>query len=183
MNTLTIRDADIHDAERILEIYTYYVTETAVSFETIPPTPAQFRARMQKTQERYPYLVIERDGILCGYAYAGPFVGRAAYDWSCEMTIYLDPSVKRQGLGRLLYTALEKRLRAMGILNLYACIGYPETEDQYLNRNSAEFHARLGYTRVGEFHHCGYKFDRWYNMIWMEKIIGPHGCPPKPVAK
>ena len=62
----------------------------------------------------------------------------------------------------------------MGILNLYACIGYPDVEDEYLNKNSAEFHAHLGYSKVGEFHKCGYKFDCWYNMIWMEKIIGAH---------
>lgn len=62
----------------------------------------------------------------------------------------------------------------MGILNLYACIAYPETEDEYLNKNSAEFHAHLDFLKVGEFHKCGYKFGRWYNMIWMKKLIGKH---------
>ena len=60
----------------------------------------------------------------------------------------------------------------MGILNLYACIGYPEYEDEYLTTNSADFHTHLGFVKVGEFHKCGYKFGRWYNMIWMEKMIG-----------
>lgn len=69
----------------------------------------------------------------------------------------------------------------MGILNLYACIGYPETEDEYLNKNSARFHARLGFTKVGEFRQCGYKFGRWYHMIWMEKIIGRHRAEQVPV--
>ena len=77
-------------------------------------------------------------------------------------------------MGRMLYEALETVLKEMGILNLYACIGYPETEDEYLTRNSADFHAHLGFEKVGEFHKCGYKFDRWYSMIWMEKIIGEH---------
>ena len=111
-----------------------------------------------------------------GYAYAGPFVGRAAYDWSCELTIYLDHQALKGGLGRRLYEVMEERLKAMDILNMYACIGWPpEEEDEYLNRNSAQFHEHMGFTRVGEFHRCGHKFGRWYDMIWMEKIIGEHG--------
>ena len=82
-------------------------------------------------------------------------------------------AVKR-GLGKKLYFALEEALKEMGILNLYACIGYPIEEDQYLTKNSAEFHEHLGYTTVGRFHKCGYKFNCWYDMIWMEKIIGSH---------
>ena len=104
-------------------------------------------------------------------------MGRAAYDWACELTIYLDPEVRRKGLGRKLYGELEKRLARMGILNLYACIGYPETEDEYLTRNSAEFHAHLGFALCGRFNRCGYKFDRWYDMVWMEKQIGEHRSP------
>ena len=70
--------------------------------------------------------------------------------------------------------ALADRLQAMGILNLYACIGYPQVEDEYLTKNSAQFHEHLGFTLAGTFHNCGYKFGRWYDMIWMEKIIGEH---------
>ena len=70
----------------------------------------------------------------------------------------------------------------MGVLNMYACIGYPvEEEDEYLNRNSAQFHAHMGFAMAGEFRRCGYKFGRWYNMIWMEKIIGEHGEGQPPV--
>ena len=101
---------------------------------------------------RYPYIVIEQDGVIQGYAYAGAFVGRAAYDWSCEVTVYLDKDARKHGMGRRLYEALEEKLCKMGILNLYACIAYPETEDEYLTANSADFHAHLGYTKVGEFH-------------------------------
>ena len=173
MNT-TIRTATPEDAARILEIYAYYVEHTAISFEYTVPTLSEFQNRIKRTLERYPYLVIETDDGIQGYAYAGSFIGRAAYQYSCEMTIYLDPHSHKQGLGRKLYEALENRLKEMGFLNLYACIGYPETEDEYLNRNSADFHAHLGYTKAGTFHKCGYKFDRWYDMIWMEKLIGMH---------
>lgn len=172
---MNIRNAALEDAERLLEIYAYYVENTAISFEYDVPSIEEFRQRIANVQKRYPYLVIVQNGVIQGYAYAGPFVGRAAYNWSCEVTIYLDHNARKAGLGRRLYEALEERLKSMGILNLYACIGYPEQEDQYLTCNSADFHAHMGYRKVGEFHQCGYKFGRWYNMIWMEKIIGEHG--------
>ncbi len=171
---INIRDAELNDAGRLLEIYDYYVRNTAISFEYDTPTVDEFTARMENIMKKYPYLVIEKDGRIEGYAYAGVFKGRAAYDRSCEMTIYIDRDARRSGLGRMLYEALEEKLGAMGILNLYACIGYPDTEDEYLTKNSAKFHEHLGYSLVGEFHKCGYKFGRWYNMIWMEKLIGDH---------
>lgn len=179
---ITIRTAALPDAERLLEIYRPYVEETAITFEYDVPTIDEFRGRMTRVLEKYPYLVAERDGTIVGYAYAGPFVGRAAYDWSVETTIYLDRAVRRQGIGKALYTALETVLGAMGILNLNACIGYPETEDAYLTRNSVEFHAHLGYQWVGQFHNCGYKFGRWYHMVWMEKMLGEHPLQPDPVV-
>lgn len=172
---ITVRNAMIEDAERTLEIYSYYVQNTAISFEYETPALDEWKARMARTMSRYPYLVIEEDGVIQGYSYAGAFVGRAAYNWSCEMTIYLDHNVQKHGMGRMLYEAMEQALKKMGILNLYACIGYPDEADEYLTTNSADFHAHLGYTKVGTFHKCGYKFGRWYHMIWMEKIIGEHG--------
>lgn len=181
MSTITIRDAAQEDGARLLEIYAYYVKNTAISFEYDVPTLPEFEARIKNTLQRYPYLVAERNGVIEGYAYAGAFVGRTAYQWSAELSIYLDHGARGHGLGRKLYEALEQRLRPMGILNLYACIGYPETEDEYLTKNSAEFHAHLGFAEVGHFHRCGCKFGRWYDMIWMEKTIGTHLPGPTPV--
>ena len=181
MDTITVRNARLEDAERLLEIYAYYVESTAITFEYDVPSLSEFQNRMRNTMRRYPYLVIEDGGKIQGYAYAGAFVGRAAYDWSCEMTVYLDHGAQKRGLGRRLYGALEDALREMGILNLYACISYPEIEDEYLNRNSADFHAHLGYSLVGRFRKCGYKFGRWYDMIWMGKNIGDHPAEPEPV--
>lgn len=182
MSEVKIRDAAPGDAARLRQIYAYYVERTAITFEYETPTLAEFEARIRATLARYPYLVAEEDGTALGYAYAGPFVGRAAYDWSCELSIYLDPAARGRGLGRGLYEALEARLRAMGILNLYACIAFPGAgRDEYLDANSAEFHAHLGFARVGTFARCGCKFGRWYDMVWMEKIIGEHRAPPAPV--
>ena len=177
----SIRNAVPGDAPRLAEIYRYYVEHTAITFEYVPPSAEEFSARMADTMRRYPYLVAEEDGRVMGYAYAGPFVGRAAYAWSCEMSIYLDHTSRNRALGRALYEAMEARRAAMGILTLYACIGATEHEDEYLTNNSAGFHAHMGYTLAGTFRKCGYKFGRWYDMIWMEKIIGEHLGEQPPV--
>ena len=182
MEKTIVRDATPGDASRILEIYSYYVTDTAITFEYVIPSTEEFRQRMRQTMQKYPYLVIEEDGDIQGYAYAGVFKDRAAYDWACEMTVYIDRNAQRRGLGRMIYEALEAKLKAMGILTLYACIAYPEKEDEYLTRNSVMFHKRLGYTLAGTFRRCGYKFDRWYDMVWMEKIIGGHTQGQRPVT-
>ncbi len=167
-----IRSATKNDAKRLLEIYAYYVENTAISFEYETPDLSEFRSRIEDTLKKYPYLVLEEDGVIKGYAYAGVFKDRAAYDHCCEVTIYLDHDSKGNGYGRALYGALEEALKKIGVINLYACIGDPIVEDEYLTKNSEHFHQHMGYTKVGEFHKCGYKFGRWYNMIWMEKIIG-----------
>ena len=174
MENIVIRSATVKDAEALLNIYAYYVKNTAITFEYDVPTLEEFKQRITNTLKKYPYLVVVKEGTILGYTYAGVFKNRAAYDWSAEVTIYLKYDAVKCGLGRMLYEALETEMKKRGFLNLYACIGYPIEEDEYLTRNSAEFHAHLGYQTVGEFHKCGYKFGRWYNMIWMEKLIGEH---------
>ncbi|MBQ2101511.1 MAG: GNAT family N-acetyltransferase [Lachnospiraceae bacterium] len=169
-----VRPASLKDAERLLEIYAYYVEHTAITFEYVTPSLEEFQGRMRTLMEKYPYLVAEQDGKILGYAYAGPFHPRAAYHWCSELTIYLDKDLRKAGLGRLLYESLEEILKRMGILNLYACIGYPEKEDEYLTANSARFHEHMGFRQNGIFTNCGYKFGRWYHMVFMEKMIGEH---------
>lgn len=181
-NVLRIRAARLSDAPALRAIYAPYVEKTAITFEYTVPDVEEFAARMRTTLRRYPYLVAERGGELVGYAYAGPFGTRAAYDWSVEMSIYLREDQRHQGTGRRLYAALEAVLRAQNVQNLYACIAYPDgADDAHLTKNSAQFHAHLGYRLVGEFSRCGYKFGTWYSMVWMEKSIGAHGESPAPV--
>ena len=168
---MIIRDATINDTERLLNIYAYYVKNTAISFEYKVPSVEEFQSRIVNTLKKYPYLVIEEDGEIKGYAYAGAFHPRAAYSHCCELSIYLDYQEKHHGYGRALYEELEKRLREMGILNLYACIGYPIEEDEYLTHDSYNFHTRVGYTKVAHLKGVGKKYDRWYDLIWMQKII------------
>ena len=172
MSKTVIRSATTADAPRLLEIYSWYVENTAVSFEYTTPSLEEFEGRIAKTLERFPYLVLEDEGVIRGYAYAGLFRTRAAYARCCELSIYLDRNARRRGYGRRLYEEIENRLGEAGFLNLYACITDPIEEDEYLTRDSEVFHRRLGFEKVGTFHQCGWKFGRWYNMIWMEKLIG-----------
>ena len=181
MRDLTIRPAAPGDAAALLAVYAPYVEETAITFEYQVPTVEDFAGRISRTLERYPYLIAESDGGLAGYAYAGPFKERAAYDWAVETTVYVRRDLRRHGVGRALYGALERCLAAQGILNLEACVACPEREDEYLTWDSVDFHMHLGYRLVGEFYGCGCKFGRWYNMAWLEKHIGEHLPDPAPV--
>lgn len=179
-----IRPAFPKDAPALLAIYAPYVEQTAITFEYTVPTIREFTARIAHTLEQYPYLVAESDGTILGYAYAGSFHDRPAYDWSVETSIYVAMDHKASGIGRKLYDALEAALKAQGILNLYACIACPDGDhDEYLSRDSISFHNKMGYRFVGEFRQCGYKFGRWYHMVWMEKFIGEHSEPQPPVKR
>ena len=162
-NKIIIRTASAADAPALLKIYRPYVENTAITFEYDVPSTEEFASRIQHTLR-------------------GPFHERPAYDWAVETSIYVDQSLKHRGIGRRLHDALETALREQGILNMNACIAYPPKEDEHLDKNSVEFHTHMGYRLVGEFHKCGYKFNHWYNMVWMEKLIGEHLTvqePPK----
>lgn len=178
---ILLRTARPSDAERLVEIYAPYVTDTAITFEYEVPSVEEFRGRIEKTLEKYPYIVAEQNGRILGYTYASAFARRAAYNWSVEPSIYLDMEIRRQGIGGRLYKAMEEILKEMHILNMNACISWPKAEDEYLTKNSVQFHEHMGFRLVGEFHDSGYKFGRWYNVVWMEKMIGDHPENPKPV--
>lgn len=173
-DNIVIESAKEEDAASLAAIYAPYVLNTAITFEYEPPSVEEFRSRIRNTMKKYPYLVAKNGGEILGYAYAGTFKDRAAYSHCVETSVYLKKEAQGGGIGKKLYLALEEELKKMGILNLYACIAYPEKDDEYLTKNSACFHEHIGYRPVGEFLKCGYKFGRWYNMVWMEKFIGEH---------
>ena len=177
---MTIRSATPADVPALLAIYAPYVEKTAVSFEYDVPSEAEFARRMAGILARYPYLALAEGDEILGYAYTGPFKGRAAYDWAVETTIYLRWDARGRGYGRALYEALEAALRERNILNCYACISWTEQPDEYLTHDSPRFHERMGYRLCGTFRRCGYKFGRWYDMIWMEKMLGDHAVLPAP---
>ena len=180
--TFRFRLAAPDDAPALLAIYAPYVEQTAISFEYDVPSLEEFRRRIADFSRTYPYLIAEdTSGRALGYAYTHTFIPRAAYDRCAETTIYLSLESRHQGLGKRLYRALEDISRAQGIYNLYACIGEPQGEDdEYLTDNSIRFHEHLGFRRIGVFRRCGYKFGRWYDMSWAEKLLGEPPEAPEP---
>ena len=169
---MEIRTATPQDAAEIRRIYAPYVTDTAVTFEYDVPDADTFAERIHHTLERYPYIVAVQEGKIIGYAYAGAFRPRAAYQHAVEVSIYVDRAEGRKGTGRELYRELERRLLRQNVFVLYACITMTDRiRDPYLTDGSIRFHEKQGYALAGSFRHCGYKFGRWYSMIWMEKNI------------
>ncbi len=167
---LKIRTAKESDAKQLLDIYAYYVTHSALTFEYEVPSLEEFQNRITRTLEHYPYLVAEYAGEIIGYSYAGCFHPRAAYAWNAEMTIYLKESIRRQGAGRKLYTLMENILKEQGFVKLVAIITLPV--DEYSDFNSMQFHEKMGYSLAGRMDDCGFKFNRWYTTIYMDKKIG-----------
>lgn len=170
MEKIMIRTARIEDAKDLLDIYGYYVKNTAVTFEYEVPSEEEFQSRISRTLEKYPYLVAESKEGIVGYAYAGRYHKRAAFAWSAEMAIYLKKDIRQSGIGRALYTKLEDILKEQGVVKTIAHITMPV--DEYSDFNSRQFHEKMGYKLTGKFENIGYKFGRWYSTIWMDKIIG-----------
>ena len=181
MQDFIIRRATADDAAALGRIYAYYVENTAVTFEYTPPSREEFADRIRCVSRKYPYLCVERGGELLGFAFAHAFRDRPAYDYAAEVSIYLRHDCRRCGMGSAVYLALEEALGRMGVRGLYACIAVAEEEDVFLTDASPRFHEALGYHTCGTFRRCGYKFGRWYTMIWMEKIIGTFSADPAPL--
>ena len=182
MNTnLSIRMATAKDAEKILEIYSPYVMNTAITFEYEIPSVAEISKRISDTLRRYPYLIALEEECIAGFAYASAFRERAAYDWAAETTIYLRQDRRGKGIGKKLYLALGDILKRQNVINLNACIAYTPNEDAHLDNTSMAFHKHLGYSKAAHFSKCGYKFGKWYDVIWMEKMLGEHPDTPSPV--
>ena len=170
-NKLTIREVRVEDAERLVEIYAHYVKNTAVSFEYDVPTVEEFANRIQKISAKYPYLVcLDQDKVI-GYAYAGAYSVREAYSWTATTSIYIDKEYRRKGAGKMLYAVLEERLRERGIVNLLAGVAYAEEEDEYLSHDSLHFHKKMGYIQVARMMTIGKKYDRWYDLLWLQKKL------------
>lgn len=168
----SIRLAVPDDAPALVAIYAPYVCETAITCEYEVPSVEEFRARMERTLTRYPYLVAEVEGRPVGYAYVGALNSRRAYDWSVETSIYLAQGERGRGTGRKLHDALKACVAAMGMTNMCALIAVPHgADDRYLTHNSQDFHAHMGYRLVGTFDRCAQKFGRWYDMCWMELTL------------
>ncbi|MCI7704653.1 MAG: N-acetyltransferase family protein [Clostridiales bacterium] len=161
-----IRFADpARDAAGILAVYAPYIRETAVTFETEVPAPDAFTARVAGICADFPYLVLEVDGELAGYAYAHRQAERAAYAWNAELSIYLAGKWRGRGLGAPLYRLLERLLTMQGYVNLYGVITAS-------NRGSIAMHEKLGYRQIGLHEKTGWKFGQWHDVAWLYKRVG-----------
>ncbi len=164
-----IRDARPEDAPAIAAIYAWYVRETAISFELVPPSADEMRQRMEHITRRYPWILHEEDGRILGYAYAGEYKSREAYRYTVELAVYLDRDARGRGLGSLLTTALLDRLRPMNYYTALACITCG-------NERSIGMVEKLGFERVGITRNVGRKFGEWLSIV-------DYTLPLKPYAK
>ena len=169
---MEIRLAKPSDARSLLDIYAPYVENTAITFEYEVPTIEDFAIRIEKTLEKYPYLVAEEDGVVLGYAYASTYYARAAYDWAVELSVYVSQDARGKGVGSKLYDALEDLLDQMGYVHFLACISLP-------NEASLALHRKRGYQQVAHFPKIGYKFNRWHDIVWLQKSLDKEARPIK----
>lgn len=170
----TMRLASGADAPRILEIYAPIVRETTISFEYEVPDADEMRQRIRgKLEHGYPWLVMENDQMLLGYAYAGRWRDRAAYDWTVETTVYVNAAARRGGVGRALYGTLFNLLRAQGFVQAVAGVTLP-------NEGSVGLHEAVGFISTGVTHHAGYKFGQWWDVGFFEMNLQPPPDVPAP---
>lgn len=170
-----IRLATIADSDVILAIYAPYI-ETPITFEEEVPSPDEFRARTASILTKHPYLVAEDEhGTLLGYAYAHPLRERAAYQWLNELSVYLAPEAKGNGLGTALYTALLELIAAQGVKAAYGVVTYP-------NAASDALHTHLGFELAWHQKHSGYTCGTWHDMSWyVKELAGFEDNPTAPL--
>jgi L-amino acid N-acyltransferase YncA len=168
---LIVRDATQADAWACAAVYAPYVTDTAITFELIPPTVEEMAARMAAAARTHAWLVLEQDDRIVGYAYGGPFASRPAYRWSCEVSVYLEPGRRRTGGGRALYEVLLPRLAERGYRTAMAGMTLP-------NQPSVGLHQAMGFEAAGLYRAVGWKLDRWHDVAWVQRALGDGVDPP-----
>ncbi|MCV2491141.1 GNAT family N-acetyltransferase [Geodermatophilus sp. YIM 151500] len=166
-----VRDATEDDAAACAAIYAPYVTGTVITFESVPPTAEEMAGRIARARRTHAWLVLEDDGRVVGYAYGGPYKERAAYRWSCEVSVYLETDRRRGGGGRALYTALLDRLAERGYRTVVAGMALP-------NEASVGLHRAMGFQPVGTWRRIGWKHGAWHDVTWVQRAIGPDDAPP-----
>jgi L-amino acid N-acyltransferase YncA len=166
-----VRDASSSDAAPCAAIYAPYVTDTAITFEIDPPGPAEMAERIAVSNRTHAWLVLEDEGRVVGYSYGRPFAPRAAYRWSCEVSVYLEQGRRRTGGGRLLYETLFARLQQRGYRVAVAGMTLP-------NDASVGLHHALGFEPVGTYRRIGWKLNAWHDVAWVQRDLANPSGPP-----
>jgi phosphinothricin acetyltransferase len=173
-----IRLATIADAEAVAAIYAPYCASTAISFEVDAPSTVEIATRITTITAQYPWLVLDDDGVVAGYAYASKHRERAAYQWAVDVAVYVSRTYQRRGVGRALYTTLFDVLRHQGYFKAYGGITLP-------NASSVGLHEAVGFTLVGVYRGVGYKLGDWHDVAWYQKVLQPERdgpSAPRPVS-
>jgi L-amino acid N-acyltransferase YncA len=170
---ISIRPVVAADIAAITRIYAHAVEHGTASFETEPPAEAEMARRQQSLLEKnYPYLVAEIAGAVAGYAYAGPYRDRRAYDWCVEDSIYVAPELHRKGIGRLLLTHLIAEAERRNFRQMLGVIG------DSANTASVAVHAAVGFRLIGTFQSIGFKHGRWLDTVFMQRPLGSADTAP-----
>jgi phosphinothricin acetyltransferase len=168
---LHVREASERDGAACAAIYAPYVTDTAITFELEPPSAEEMAQRIVTAKQRHAWLVLEDDGRVVGYAYAGTFNPRAAYRWACEVSVYVELGRRRRGSGRALYEVLLPRLVERGFRTAAAGMTLP-------NDASMGLHRAMGFEPVGVYRRIGFKHGAWHDVAWAQRILAEGADPP-----
>jgi phosphinothricin acetyltransferase len=170
-----VRGATASDGDACAQIYAPYVTDTAITFETDPPSVEEMAARIERASQGHAWVVLEDGAHVAGYAYGGSMNRRAAYRWSCEVSVYVERDRRRTGAGRALYEALFERLAARGLQMAIAGMTLP-------NDASVGLHRAMGFEPVGVYRRIGFKFGAWHDVAWMQRPLAHGEDPPAEVG-
>lgn len=176
MSTARLRLARTDDAAQIARIYAPLVRETAITFELDAPGASEMAQRIADTSLRFAWLVAEQGGRVHGFAYAGMHRRRAAYQWSADVSVYVEAGARRTGVGRGLYTTLLELLAAQGYANAFAGIALP-------NQASIGLHEAFGFTPVGVYRSVGYKHGNWWDVGWWQRRLPAIEATPPPPTR
>ena len=170
---MQIRRATIGDAERIAEIYNWYILNTIITFETDVVSPKEMKKRIQEKTTKHDWIVGELNQEVIGYAYYGPFRTRAAYNHTVESTIYLSQKSIGQGFGRTVYAQLLESVKSRGFREVVGIIALP-------NPQSIALHKAIGFEEVGVLKNVGYKFGRYIDVsLWQMSMVQQRYTPAR----
>ena len=173
-NDYTIRLAEEADLEQFAEIVNHYIETSAINFHDRPQSEEDWETTWQVLHERYPFVVAAKDDVVGGIAYASPWKMRGAYQWTCEVTVYIRAGHERQGLGKALSERMLQILDAQGYRAVVAVIALP-------NEASVALHESLGYEHAGTLKQLGFKRDAWRDVSFWQRINGDHTTAPEPI--
>lgn len=171
-----VRWATRTDAADILEIYSPYILNTTISFETAIPPAEQFQKRIEDCLQKYPWIVCSVNGKIAGYVYASKHREREAYQWTCECSVYVHNDFKGKEIAKDLYQVLFEILKLQGFRNVYAGITLP-------NDASIKLHEKCGFVKFAHYENIGFKFGNWHSVGWWKLQINNYDLQPPPPLK